>query len=870
MSTNNNVYSIFKSRRKGRQANATKLGYCNLEDRQLLAADLSATGTISLNAETSVLTITGTDDVDDQVFISTQVEGEVRVQFNGDFCIFASDEVDSIRFTGMGGNDLFNNGRSEIRAIAIGGDGNDRLIGGSNADRLVGDAGEDTLIGGQGADTLLGGDGVDNLQGSEDDDTLSGGADNDRIRGGLGDDTLRGDEGDDLIVGDQGDDFLIGGIGNDQILGSAGDDTVIGGAGDDNITGGDGNDRLFGSNGVDTISGQAGNDRINGNGDDDFLFGGTGDDTLQGSIGDDVISGNNGNDKIFGSAGNDVLSGNNGDDFILGGEGEDNIQGQAGADTIGGDAGDDIINGNSGEDLIFGGDGNDRILGGSQDDALFGQAGSDTILGGAGSDRVAGNEGNDYLSGDFGNDLVLGDAGIDRLFGGVGNDELRGGDGNDALFGGVGGNDRLLGGGGADRFVSTGNEQIVDQASRDVEVVFRNGTSQWTNAEIIAIDNGLHRMQLRIGNNQLAIDPIVADPIVFLKEATVPADSISLALTSLEEIITPTINLANNDIVNTTSLERQYVFGEWNENDAAANELRTLEVPRAIAIAWASTDAIETVIPSENQLYNRFIQLSEWRTTRNGDFFRISEDGRFFYRRDASFADDSGRTNPTQDWASAWELFFAPIVEETPEVPEAPVDPVDTFTPDTPFEILLGEPATLLTGDSVVISSFLQGGIQQPLTNFGFTLDEASLVDIFTGDPTNEMQDTNFDPEVFIFNLNEDGSLGTAVANSDDSLDGLEIRVTQNLPAGDYVLVLGAFNLEENEARSGVSDNGFGGFFGSGGPFDITFTGTDGVLQLPFGTLNSTPAQPQEPGIDTGVVAKLNVLDQLFTSLENF
>ncbi|MDB4766724.1 hypothetical protein OAG71_03445, partial [bacterium] len=857
MSNTNSVYSIFKSRRKGRQAITTKLGYSNLEDRQLLAGDVFSTGSMTLDPVTSVLNIRGTDDVDDQVFISTQTENEVRVQFNGDFCIFARADVEFIRFNGMGGDDIFNSGLSDIRVTAIGGEGNDRLIGGSNVDRLVGDAGDDLLIGNEANDVILGGDGEDTLQGSEGNDTLSGGNDIDSLRGSSGDDTIRGDGGDDFISGDEGNDFLIGGIGNDRILGSLGNDTVIGGNGDDTIDGGEGNDGLFGGNGVDTISGQAGIDRINGNADGDFISGGDGDDVIQGAAGDDTISGNNGNDRLFGTSGDDVLSGNGGDDFILGGDGADTIQGGAGNDTIGGLAGNDSISGNAGEDLIFGGDGNDRILGGSQDDALFGQAGSDTILGGAGSDRVAGNEGNDYLSGEFGNDLVLGNEGNDRLFGGIGDDVLRGGDGNDGLFGGTGRNNRLFGDGGADRFISTGNEQIVDQGTRDVEVVFRNGSSQWTDGEITAIDDGLHLMQLRLGNNQLAVDPIVADPIVFLKQSTVPS-SASLALTTLDEIITPTINLETGDVVNITSLERQYVFGDWNENDAAANALRAAEVPRAIAIAWASTDAIETVVPNNNQIFNRFIALSQWQSTR-GDFFRVSEDGTAFYRQDASFADETGRINEMQDWASAWQLFFNPIAEEV-----VPDTPVDDFVPDDPFDILLGQPATLITGDSVALTSFLQPGFQQPLNNFGFRLDDAGLVNIFTGDPTNGVQDTIFDTQVFLFALNEDGSLGFGVASDDDSGDGFDSIINLNLPAGDYVLVLGDFPLDQAEATTGIGDGG------SGGQFNITFEGTDGVVQLPSGRLNAAPVIPDTPGIDTGLVAKLNVLDQLFSSLRNF
>ena len=858
MSHNNNVYSIFKSRRKGRKANTSKLGYSNLEDRQLLASDVFASGSITLDPTTSVLEILGTNDVSDRVFISTQTENEVRVQFNGDFCIFDRADVTSILFTGLGGDDVFNNGLSDIPATAFGGAGNDRLIGGSVGDRLIGNTGDDLLIGNQGEDKLFGNDGEDTIQGSQGDDVAFGGFGDDNIRGGTGNDTLSGDFGDDFISGDVGNDTITGGSGDDQLQGLLGNDILIGNAGNDTIVGGEGNDRLFGSNGIDTIFGQNGDDTINGNADGDFLSGGNGIDTIQGSLGNDSIRGDAGNDILIGSDGDDVIIGNNGDDFIVGGNGDDTIQGNDGNDTIGGQSGNDVINGDGGNDTIFGGDGDDNIFGGSQNDSLFGQAGSDRVLGESGIDRVVGNEGNDFLSGGFGNDFVAGNAGDDQLFGDAGIDVLRGGDGNDGLFGGTTQNSRLFGEGGSDRFLTTGNEQIIDMGLRDVEVVFRNGSSNWTNAEIAVIDTGLQRMQLRIGNNQLAIDPIVADPIVFLKEATIPSSAASLSLSTLEEIITPTLNLDTGDVVNTVSLERQYVFADWNENNIAANELRSLEVPRAISIAWASTDAIETVVPDNNQTFDRFTRLSLWQTARGGEFFRISEDGTEFYRRDAAFADETGRINSTQDWASAWQLFFTPVAAEDPDTPIEP-EP----TPDNPFEIFLDGPANFLTGESVTIFTGLQSGFPQLLTNFGFTLDNPGTVNIFTGDATNGIQDTNFDTELYVFSLNADGTFGTLIGNDDDSGDGLDSMFTPTLPAGDYVLVLGDFPLTQEEAALGI------GTTGDGGPFQITFEGTDGVVQLPFGPLDADPIE-QEPGIDAGVVAKLDVLDQLFTSLENF
>jgi len=153
---NNNVYSIFKSRRKNRNGKTTKLNYSNLEARKLLAGDL-LTGSISLDAETSVLTILGTDEVDDEVFISTPNATEVNVSFNGDFNVFQRSEVSLIRFSGLGGDDVFNNGQSNVPVIANGGDGDDNLIGGSAVDRLVGNDGDDLLVGNGSADVLLGG-----------------------------------------------------------------------------------------------------------------------------------------------------------------------------------------------------------------------------------------------------------------------------------------------------------------------------------------------------------------------------------------------------------------------------------------------------------------------------------------------------------------------------------------------------------------------------------------------------------------------------------------------------------------------------------------------------------------------------------------
>jgi len=653
------TYSIFKKSKNLRQRQSAKPSYSSLEDRKLLAAGVAATGTITLNPLTSVLNIRGTDAVEDKVYIATPNETEVRVNFNGDFCVFLRSEVSLIRFNGFGGDDIFNNALSNVPSVVIGGAGNDTLLGGSSVDRLFGESGNDTIIGGRSGDAILGGSGDDTLLGSEGDDSIFGNDGTDTLRGGIGNDTLRGDTGDDLLAGGVGDDLLIGGLGNDLILGELGNDTLNGGDGNDELAGGEGNDGLYGGDGDDTIFGQDGIDRINGNDGIDTLSGGLGDDYIQGGAGDDLINGDGGADRIFGQVGNDVIFGSGGNDFILGGQGDDQIRGGADDDTVGGESGNDVIDGNSGVDLIFGGDGDDLIRGGDQNDFLFGQLGRDVVLGMDGNDRVVGNDGNDYLVGGEGNDIVVGNAGNDRLFGNEGDDDLYGGDGEDGLFGGVEGSDRLFGEEGSDRLLILGSEEVVGLDVRDARVEFRDGSDKWNETEITVIDDGLNRLQARLGNNRLARDPLVVEPIIFLKERTLPQD-ISISRSQIVNVIMPEVDPATGQIVDVTRVERRYVFADWIEADAAENELRRIEVPRTISLAWADTETIRSVVPSAAQTLNRFTQLSAWRTTSGGSFFRVSEDNMFFYRRDALFADDTGRINPTQDWASAWQLFFTP------------------------------------------------------------------------------------------------------------------------------------------------------------------------------------------------------------------
>ena len=224
--------------------------------------------------------------------------------------IFTADSVDSIRFIGRAGDDIFLN-NTPIASFAFGQAGNDTLIGGTGNDTLAGNVGDDFIRGGAGIDRLIAGNG---------DDDVAGGAGNDTILGTAGLNTLSGDAGDDSIFGGNDADMIFGGAGNDQLSGNGANDTIRGGdgtdrvnagPGDDDIDGEGGNDFLYGQAGNDTVVGGAGNDTVGGNGGNDTLHGGTGNDFLSAGTGDDDLFGEDGNDRLFVIAGNNTLSGGN-------------------------------------------------------------------------------------------------------------------------------------------------------------------------------------------------------------------------------------------------------------------------------------------------------------------------------------------------------------------------------------------------------------------------------------------------------------------------------------------------------------------------------------------------------------------------------
>ena len=276
--------------------------YLQCEPRQLLAV-------ISLNDAGELLL--GGGPSNDFAAI-TEFETRVRAAITGvgtEF--FPIEDVKSIRFVGLGGDDNFTN-NSSIPSFAFGNAGDDTLLGGSGNDRLVGGPGDDMLSGRDGDDEIRGGaDGTKDLRGGDGDDRIFGGTGENTIRAGAGNDTVYGGDLADLILGEAGDDFLFPGHGENTVFGGEGNDTVISGRDADRIFGGAGNDRLYAGEGDDEVDGGDGNDSV---------IGRLGNDILRGGNGNDYMRGNDGNDLLLGQGGNDVMQGDRGDDRLVGGD----------------------------------------------------------------------------------------------------------------------------------------------------------------------------------------------------------------------------------------------------------------------------------------------------------------------------------------------------------------------------------------------------------------------------------------------------------------------------------------------------------------------------------------------------------------------
>jgi hypothetical protein len=320
-----------------------------------------------------------------------------------------------------------------------------------------------------------------------------------------------------------------------------------------------------------------------------------------------VASGGNGNDTLTGGSANDSFTGGNDTDTLVGG---------AGPDTLSGNAGVDHLYGNSGADVLFGNDGDDTLSGGTADDRLYG-----------------GND-NDTLSGASGNDALYGEGGIDSLSGGA---DL------DGLYGGLG-VDTLHGGSGADRFLTDdfNSDSIADLATSDAYIHFDNGASgthdgetftakNWSESEIKLVDKALQTMHWATGDTRL-LKKTNGFPITFVRRGQ--SDDPDSSLLGWNNDGTMTIV---DNAFGSSSLLKRTVYHEVAHN-------------------WQSIAMIKG-----------WKQVSDWQplaifwNVPSGFTRAENPDGDpqpWIHSDSATFARDYGKTNPYEDFATAFEAFF--------------------------------------------------------------------------------------------------------------------------------------------------------------------------------------------------------------------
>lgn len=251
------------------------------------------------------------------------------------------------------------------------------------------------------------------------------------------------------------------------------------------------------------------------------------------------------------------------------------------------------------------------------------------LYGGAGDDELEGGGGNDLIYGGSGNDILRGGGGDDSLYGGNDNDKLYGGNGRDGLYGGAG-TDSLYGGADSDRFlVMSGQAEHKDATSADAVVTFKNDVRTWSTSEIEAVDAGLRVLHQRTGNDNL-LETAKGGGVTFWRGGT-----------------------------NGTYLADNNSVGRINAYDSMfqSSAVTTLTVVHEMAHNW---DNEHNFTPTYS--YAKWQTFSGWRSTAPGkaetSSYSKSPKENWWHLKAATFGRSYGKTNPMEDFATAWESYF--------------------------------------------------------------------------------------------------------------------------------------------------------------------------------------------------------------------
>jgi len=330
----------------------------------------------------------------------------------------------------------------------------------------------------------------------------------------------------------------------DQTNGSLPAADLFGGNGNDTLTGGSNADTLNGDAGIDILLGQGGTDELFGGADGDFLTGGDANDVMNGEDGNDRMTWNPGDD-------NDVMEGGPGSDVaeVNGGNGAETFA--IAPDVTGtrvafsrvtpaiftidiGTTESLVLNANGGDDVITA-TGNLAAL---ISFTIDGGAGNDTIIGSNGADTIAGGDNNDFIDGNQGADVAFLGAGND-VFNwdpGDGSDTVEGqGDADELLFNGSNASENIniLPNGGRASFLR--DIAAISMDLNDLETITYNALSGADNVTIADVTGtDLTRINLNLAASGGSGDGQV--------------DSVSVAGTSLDDVITATLVSGSVDV----------------------------------------------------------------------------------------------------------------------------------------------------------------------------------------------------------------------------------------------------------------------------------------------------------------------------------
>jgi hypothetical protein len=261
---------------------------------------------------------------------------------------------------------------------------------------------------------------------------------------------------------------------------------------------------------------------------------------------------------------------------------------------------------------LSGGAGDDVLLNGPRGGDLSGNDGNDTLFGGDASEFLYGGTGNDNLYGGGGDDILFGDDGLDGLYGGAGKDSL------------YGDSTQTLAKKFADRFlILSGETEVRDAGSADATITFRNGTKDWTPAEVQRVDTALGLLH-RTRNDTKFLKLSAGGGLVFERwSGRAPGDNDGRK-----------IRLTDLVLDGRTTWEIGYVLHEVGHN-------------------WEE----------ESPIWAQFKKLSGWTKTNMDDlapeYTAVTKYGETWWRKaNAPMVSEYAATHPLDDFAESFAAYF--------------------------------------------------------------------------------------------------------------------------------------------------------------------------------------------------------------------